>query len=100
LIAWKDARKTGAAKRGAEQSAASKKAKTAAALKQIEEALKRPSGPGNTTRELLDSVGVKSVNSIKNHFGITREQIQIRFQAELKRKQRREAYRQKEGARA
>ena len=73
---------------------------TKAALDQILPDLKRPSGPGNTTRELLDSVGVKSVNSIKNTYGITREQMQIRFQAELKRKQRRDAYRQKEGARA
>jgi hypothetical protein len=90
LIAWKDARKRGAAKRGAEMSAASKKAKTAAALKLIEDDLKKD---GHTTRELLDRVGVKSVNSIKNHYGITREQMQIRYRAELKRKERRNAKR-------
>lgn len=88
---WREARKTGAAKRGAEMAAASKKEKTATKMKLIEEELKRPSGPGNTTRELLKRVGVKSVNSIKNHFGITREKMQIRYQAELKRKARRKA---------
>jgi len=88
IIAWKDARKRGAAKRGAEMSAASKKAKTATALKLIEEDLKKDE---YTTRELLDRVGVKSVNSIKNHYGITRETMQTRYLAELKRKERRNA---------
>ncbi len=89
LVAWKDARKRGAAKRGAEISASTKKARTAAALALIEDDLKKDD---YTTRELLGRVGVKSVNSIKNHYGITREQMQARYQAELKRKQRREDY--------
>lgn len=91
---WKDARKTGAARRGAQKSAAAKKARTAAALKLIENDLRRPSGPGNTTRELLKRVGVKSVNSIKDHYGINRETMQARYQAELARKRRREKYRE------
>lgn len=90
LIAWKDARKRGAAKRGAEMSASSKKAATAAKLKLIEDDLRLDE---YTTKELLDRVGVKSVNSIKNHYGISREQMQVRYKAELKRKERRNAKR-------
>ena len=93
--AWRKARKTGAAKRGAEMSAKTKKDATAAKLKLIEEDLKKDD---YTTRELLDRVGVKSVNSIKNHFGITREQMQVRYQAELKRAERRAQKRGKKAA--
>ncbi len=89
INAWKAARRSGASKRGAEMSAASKKAKTAARLKLIEDDLKKDE---YTTRELLERVGVKSVNSIKNTYGISREEMQRRYRAELKRKERREAY--------
>lgn len=83
---WKDARRAGAAMRGARISADTKKARTAAALKQIEHELEATDIP---TRQLLDRVGIKAVNSIKNHYGICREQMQIRYQAEQKRKERR-----------
>lgn len=86
--AWKEARKAGAAMRGARISADTKKAKTAAALKLIEHELKATDIP---TTELLARVGVKSINSIKNTYGISREQMKIRYEAELKRKARRKA---------
>lgn len=85
LCYWRIARKAGAAMRGTIQSAATRKAATAAKLALIEDDLKRDE---HTTRELLDRVGIKSVNSIKNHFGITREQMQGRYQAAQKRKER------------
>lgn len=43
------------------------------------------------TKELLKRVGIKSVNTVKNHFGMSREQMQARYQTELKRKARRKA---------
>lgn len=84
--AWKEARKAGAAMRGARISADTKKAKTAASLKLIEHELKSTDIP---TTELLARVGVKSINSIKNTYGISREQMKVRYQADLKRKARR-----------
>lgn len=77
-------------KDGLMKSALSRKAATAAKLKLIEDDLKKDD---HSTRELLDRVGVKSVNSIKNHYGISREQMQIRYKSELKRKERRNAKR-------
>ena len=62
------------------------KPQTAAKLAQIEEDLKRDEF---TTRELLDRVGIRSINTIKNHFGITREQMQGRYRAAQKRKEAR-----------
>jgi len=100
--AWKAARKQsrleGAAKRGGQKTAEIKRAETAAKFAIIEERLKLPSSKENTTRKLLDEVGIKSVNTIKNHYGITREQMQARYQAAEKRKATKR--RQKEGARA
>lgn len=84
---WLAARKAGASMRGSKKSADTRKAITAAKLALIEDDLKRDE---HTTRQLLDRVGVKSVNSIKNHFGITREQMQGRHQAAQKRKERHE----------
>ena len=87
---WLAARKAGAAMRGSIKSAVTRKADTAAKLAQIENDLKRDD---HTTRELLDRVGIKSINTIKNHYGITRETMQTRYKAELKRKERRNAKR-------
>ena len=85
---WQEARKRGAAMRGSFKSAVTRKADTAAKLAQIEDDLKRDE---HTTRELLDRVGIKSINTIKNHYGITREQMQGLYQAAHKRKERRNA---------
>jgi hypothetical protein len=77
-----------AGRKGGQMSGATKKAATAAKLKLIEQDLKENV---YSTRELLDRVGIKSVNSIKNHYGINRETMQARYRAELKRKERRNA---------
>lgn len=82
---WREARKTGASMRGSQKSAATRKSLTAAKLALIEDDLKKEEF---TTRELLDRVGVKSINSIKNHFGVTREVMQGRYRATQKRKER------------
>ena len=85
---WRDARKAGASMRGAIKSAATRKAKTAAALASIYDKLLLPFEGENTTRKLLDSVGVKSINSIKNHYHKCREDLQAEYQAAQKRKAR------------
>lgn len=88
---WLDARKAGAAMRGARKSAETKKAKTAAALKLIEHELASTNTP---SKVLLGKVGIRSIGSIKNYFGFPREELQRRYHAEQKRKARREAYRE------
>lgn len=85
---WLAARKAGTSMRGSIKSAITRKAETAAKLAQIEDDLKRDD---HSTRELLDRIGIKSINTIKNHYGITREQMQGRYQAAQKRKERRDA---------
>jgi hypothetical protein len=71
---------------GLRKSAATRKAATAAKLALIENDLKRNE---HTTRELLDRVGIRSINTIKNHYGITREQMQRRYKAAQKRREAR-----------
>lgn len=83
---WKAARRSGAALRGAEVSAKTRKSMTAEKLKLIEQDLKQNKF---STRELLDRVGIRSINTIKNHYLISREEMQLKYQAELKRKARR-----------
>jgi hypothetical protein len=91
LVKWLEARKHGAAMRGARKSAETKKANTAAAMKQIAHELASTNTPSKT---VLAKVGIRAIGSIKNHFGFPREELQRRYQAEQKRKQRREAYRE------
>lgn len=91
---WREARKYGAAKRGAELSAATKRANSIASLKKVEHLLKLTTKDGGTTKAILAGVGIKSVNTIQNVYGYTREEMQRRYAAELKRKQRREKYRE------
>lgn len=91
LIKWKEARKAGAAMRGARKSAETKKANTAAAMKQIEHELASTNTP---SKLVLAKVGIRAIGSIKNHFGFPREELQRRYQAEQKRKARREKYRE------
>lgn len=86
---WKNARKHGAAMRGARKSAETKKANTAAALKLIEHELASTDTP---SKVLLAKVGIRAIGSIKNHYGFPREELQRRYRAEQKRKARREAY--------
>jgi hypothetical protein len=88
---WLDARKHGAAMRGARKSAETKKANTAAAMKLIEHELASTDIPSKT---LLAKVGIRAIGSIKNHYGFPREELQRRYKAEQKRKERREAYRE------
>lgn len=85
--AWKEARRVGAAMRGAKTSAANRKAATAKALAVIEHELKSTDIP---SKILLARVGLKSIANIKNHYGINRETMQSRYQAELKRAKRRQ----------
>jgi hypothetical protein len=91
VAAWRDARKHGAAMRGARKSAETKKANTAAAMKLIEHELASTDIP---SKVLLAKVGIRAIGSIKNHFGFPREELQKRHRAEQKRKARREAYRE------
>lgn len=83
---WREARKVGAAMRGAIKSAATRKAATAAKLESVKHELESTDTP---TKEILSRVGVRSVNSIKNHFGYCREVLQAHYQAAQKRKERR-----------
>jgi hypothetical protein len=91
LAKWLEARKHGAAMRGARKSAETKKANTAAAMKQIEHELASTDIPSKT---LLAKVGIRAIGSIKNHYGFPREELQRRYRAEQERKKRREAYRE------
>lgn len=84
--AWKEARKAGAAMRGATKSAETKRERTKSKLESVKLDLQKDE---KTTREILDSVGIKSINTVRNYFGMNREQMQVRYQAELKRKARR-----------
>jgi hypothetical protein len=88
---WIEARKHGAAMRGARKSAETKKANTAAAIKQIEHELASTNTP---SKVVLAKVGIRAIGSIKNHFGFPREELQRRYQADQKRKERRKAYRE------
>jgi hypothetical protein len=90
-VLWVEARKHGAAMRGARKSAETKKANTAAAMKQIEHELASTNTP---SKVVLAKVGIRAIGSIKNHFGFPREELQRRYQAEQKRRQRREKYRE------
>lgn len=82
---WRDARKAGAAMRGAIKSAATRKAATAEKLESVKHELESTSTP---TKEILARVGVRSVNSIKNHFGYCREEMQRKYEISQKRKAR------------
>lgn len=88
---WREARKAGAAIRGARLSADTRKAETAAALKIIHHELISTDIP---SKVLLARVGIRSIRTIKNHYGKCREDLQAEYQAEQKRKARREAYRE------
>jgi hypothetical protein len=85
--AWREARKRGAYMRGAIKSAQTKKAATAAKLESIRHELESTDIP---TAVLLARVGV-SRNSIKNHFGLCREEMRRKYEITQKRKARREA---------
>lgn len=85
---WRDARKHGAAMRGARISAETKKAKTAAAFALIDHELRATDIP---SKELLGRVGIRAIGTIKNHYGKCREDLQSDYQAEQKRKARRKA---------
>lgn len=84
---WKDARKSGAAMRGAKISAETKKANTATKLAQIDHELRATNIP---SRELLARVGIRAIGTIRNHYGKCREDLQRDYQAEQKRKARRQ----------
>lgn len=81
---WRDARKAGASMRGAIKSAATRKAATAAKIESVKHELESTDTP---TKEILSRVGVRSINSIKNHLGYCREVLQMRYQAAQKRKE-------------
>ena len=84
---WLAARKAGASMRGAIKSAQTKKAATAAKLDSIRHELESTDIP---TAVLLARVGV-SRNSIKNHFGLCREEMRRKYQIVQQRKERRNA---------
>lgn len=88
---WLEARKHGAAHRGARKSAETKKANTAAALELVKHELESTDTPSKT---ILAKVRIRAIATIKNHFGVPREELQRRYQAEQKRKERREKYRE------
>lgn len=90
ILRWKEARRSGASMRGAMKSAQTRKEATAAKLELIRVDLESTDIP---TKELLARVGVRSVNSIKNHFGFCREEMRRRYEAAQKRKERRNAKR-------
>jgi hypothetical protein len=83
---WKIARRSGASMRGSMKSAQTRKEATAAKLELIRGDLESTDVP---TKELLARVGVKSVNSIKNHFGYCREEMRRKYEIKQKRKERR-----------
>lgn len=87
--AWRKARQHGAAMRGAIKSAQTKKAATAAKLESIKHELESTDIP---TAILLARVGV-SRNSIKNHFGLCREEMRRKYEITQRRKERRDAKR-------
>jgi hypothetical protein len=83
IIAWKDARKRGAAKRGAEMSADKKKANSALAVAKIKDRWPLPSKEW-PTKALLKEADI-SLNTAKAHLG-KRPIAQYNYQAKLKRK--------------
>lgn len=90
LSVWKLARRSGAAMRGAQMSAASKKAKTAERFALIADRWPLPS-KDHPAKALLKEAGIKSINTVNNlHNGKTREDFQREYQASLKRKARRQ----------
>lgn len=82
---WKEARRYGASLRGSMKSAQTRKEATAAKLELIRRELESTDIP---TKELLARVGVRSVNSIKNHFGYCREEMRRKYEIVQKRKAR------------
>ena len=93
---WLAARKAGSSMRGAIKSAQTKKAKTAAALALIYDRLLLPSIGENTTEKLCAEVGI-SRNSIKNHYGLCREDLRNKHDIIQKRKERRNAKKHRKG---